>query len=624
MAREKNLKNANWIIFDKLKGFQTRYDLNMPESREYLAEGSKNCLVNETGALEPRFGTQLKGAASSATTPIKSLGRFIPQSGNDILVRSYGTVLEWYDEGTAKWETLETGFTSGYRFGFEMDEISAATSGSPGTASYSYLYYCNTQEAYSRWAGCVAYISSSTANTITKTGTATWASLGFAATGGLIINGTDYTYTGGADTTTLTGVTGDPTGEAAGSAVTQIPTQYVSNPKGNILHLTDNARMIVTGVPTSPCAIFVSKTNDPTDFTFSSPRVATDGAIINVGKVIKGLAQLGDKIYWLTKQVIGWIRFTQIAEYSAGYDVIEIRPECDGGQNGDNVGCVSQLGVLKFDNKVIYISPNGMVKDLGSLAQHYTYQVDMIGDKIKPTLENAIWDSAAGVVFHNKAYIAAKETSKSSYNDIIFVYDILGKEWEPPYYRNASCFLVANDKLYYGSSTNAEVYELEVDGIYTDNYGASSIYPVTSVAYSWRENFDMPADVKKLNQVYLEGEIKKGTSFTISILINEDGYSGTITGTISSTDTDIIFTAQDNNIFAVKTLSSSLLGTNRTSSGLSYFRLYLDVISPVYFYNLQWKYYSSGDGYYWKIKKIGFLIDKYGHELPSLHNSFSG
>lgn len=50
-----------------------------------------------------------------------------------------------------------------------------------------------------------------TANTITKVGTSSWASLGFNTTGTVWIGGYPFAYTGGSGTTTLTGVTPDPT-----------------------------------------------------------------------------------------------------------------------------------------------------------------------------------------------------------------------------------------------------------------------------------------------------------------------------------------------------------------------------------------------------------------------------
>jgi len=80
--------------------------------------------------------------------------------------------------------------------------------------------FVNGNDYIQSWAGGVTTISSTTANTITKTGTATWIEDHFeGSTGSVVINGTTYAYTGGSTTTTLTGVTPSPVGEANGSVV---------------------------------------------------------------------------------------------------------------------------------------------------------------------------------------------------------------------------------------------------------------------------------------------------------------------------------------------------------------------------------------------------------------------
>lgn len=555
--REQNLKDLNWFVFDEFLGYQTKWDANHPKARGYFVNNSKNCRVNETGALEPRFGTKLLGTSSSATTPIMSMGKFANNDGTDILLRSYGTVLQFYHTTNLAWTDLATGFTTGKIFGFEMDEISS--DGQP------YLYYCNGVENYARWDG----------NQTTKT-----------------------------------------------------PTEYAAAPKGNVLHRTDNARMMIANVPAAYSTIYVSKTDNPIDFTYSTPRVATDGAVINVGNVVNGLGQLGDKIYWFCKRLIGWITFTQTPEYSGGYDIIQIRPEVDGGPTGDDVGCVSQLAVMKYDNKILFVSPTGMIKDLGSVVQHAVFQAEYIGDPIKPDLDNANMSSAAGIVYKGKAYVAAKKDDDSTFNDRIFVYDILRGRWEAPLNKNANCFLVANNLLYFGSSVNPEVYQLEVEDYYNDLYNDGTnnqFFPINVEAYSWRESFGLPANPKRLYECYLEGEIKRGTTITYDILLNEDGVSGKISADITSTDSGIIFSKSTRNTLAINTLSSQLIGTERitTASGLDIFRVFFRPNIAPSFFNLQFRVYSNGSGYNYKIKKVGFKIDKYNYRDKNLIKALS-
>jgi len=81
------------------------------------------------------------------------------------------------------------------------------------------------------WSGCIATISGTTSNTITLDSHPTWAEARvLSGSGTIVINGTEYAYTGGDTTDTLTGVTPDPTGEANGSVAFQKVTTNSNKP----------------------------------------------------------------------------------------------------------------------------------------------------------------------------------------------------------------------------------------------------------------------------------------------------------------------------------------------------------------------------------------------------------
>ncbi len=549
--------------------------------------------------------------------------KFQPRTGSDILLRTRTTLVEYYSVHSSQWETLISELTTGLVFGWEQMDFTDDSGTTPSSFTFeNLLFFGNGTDAARSWNGATAKISSTTANTIVITGSTSPTALEppFKNSGSekLIINGTQYTYTG-VSGQTFTGVTPNPTGEASGSSIAQITIDETiagaTQVNGNIYHKTDNARLMIAGASNAQGGIYVSKTNNPRNFTFSATRVATDGAVINVTNFVKGLEQLADKIYYLCPDLIGWLRFTQIAEYSGGYDLIEIRPEV----KGYDVGPTNSLATAKWDNKILYASKNS-IKDLGSVVQHVTSQVEAISEMMKPTFDVATLSSAALVVFKNKLYVACQKNSASTVNDIVYIYDILHKAWEPPYILSVSCWLVANGNLYYGNAVNSNVYQLEVTDqfIDVDNDGSVVVnFPTSPVAELWQENFGLPFERKTLYGNFLEGEITQGTVLKGEVPLDEDGYSGSLTFSITGTQSGIIFTSSSVNTFSLQTFATKVFAGDDAVI-VNYFRVIFEPRSTSHFYVANLKLSSNSADNNWKVKRVGWKVDRWNKEDSSL------
>lgn len=622
MSRVRNKNSIPWIVFDEFRGFQTKYHRSHNNARGYLVGASQNCVVNQEGAIIPRLGYALFGEFTVTATPIKTMMKFKPRTGNEIVLRTSGTLVEYYSVHSLAWETLLSGLTTGLVFGWEQQDFTDDSGTTPSSFSFENLLFLgNGTDAARSWNGATAKLASSTATTITIDGSTAVTALEppFRTTGGgnlsLIINGTEYAYTGNTGNR-FDGVSPNPTGEAVGSSIAQVTIDETAGGStqvnGNIYHKTDNARLMITGATNAQGGIYVSKTNEPRDFTFSNPRVATDGAVINVTNFVKALEQLQDKIYYLCPDLIGWLRFTQIAEYSGGYDLIEIRPEVE----GYDVGPQSSLATAKWDNKVLYASRNA-IRDLGSVVQHLTNQVDAISEPLKPTFDLLDLSSAALVVYKNKLYVACKKTTDSSQNDIVHVYDILAGQWEPPLILSVSCWVIANGNLYFGSSVNTNTYQLEVADQHSDddNNGTSAVsYPINPVAELWQENFGLPFVRKTLYGMFLEGEIATGESIIGTIYLDEDGYSGTLEFTITGTQTGIIFSSSKLNVFSLQPFATKMFAADDDPAKLNIFRVNFEPRSTSHFYVVSLTLSSTKLGGNHKIKRVGWKVSEWSRE----------
>lgn len=196
---------TKYDIVSKFLGYRTKTDItNLPPGT--LVEGSENVLINDGDRVSVRQGFTLDGQANSATTPIKSAYDWIRSVGDERHLRSYYDQLEYRyvdSDGTITWNQLKNGWGSSVAFNY--------TEFWNTTEQIDELLFVNGDGNIYEWSGGVTTVASTGVDTITKEGTKTWAEEGFLTDGvrGVVIDGVTYTYTGGEDTTTLTGV--DPT-----------------------------------------------------------------------------------------------------------------------------------------------------------------------------------------------------------------------------------------------------------------------------------------------------------------------------------------------------------------------------------------------------------------------------
>lgn len=200
------------IVSEYKLGYRNREDVtNLPPG--VLIVGSQNVLTNVSERVQIRKGYALDGAVDNTTgaailSSFDWLTRgngerhlragFLTSAGND------GKLQYRYvsPAGLVTWRDLTTGLS---------------------TVDYNFTQYWKTSEALRvtlfvngtsnifEWNGAYTEILSATATTLTKDGD-TWLDSGFysAANKKVIINGVEYTYTGGESTNTLTGVTPSP------------------------------------------------------------------------------------------------------------------------------------------------------------------------------------------------------------------------------------------------------------------------------------------------------------------------------------------------------------------------------------------------------------------------------
>lgn len=650
------------LISDFSAGFHSKKDpTDMPLG---AAQSGQNVTITADGKIAPAKGAEIFGATDTAGLPVISTTNFKQAEGTEIPVRNSGTVLEYYHSGTAAWENLNSGYSTGQLFGFkEFNE---------GEEWQSYLYFCNDIEPYSRWTGAHTLLNgvlagaeteivvdsvlldtvleSGTASSVTTTtlviSPATWSADLWDGFYIHITNGAQSgkiskisaTTTSQVTFTTISGLSGTPTFEIrrpkfADSGTLRIGTtdvaytsmdqadrfagctstpaaadnaalaQAVTKYSANPrgnILQTHNGKMFLTS--NRKTAVWVSAVADPTDFTYSATRAAGEGDLVLFVEGGGNITGTG-----VQEDSVYVVKEGVIKTLTYTQDALDLATT-NTLIASPLVGAQYPLAVFKVDNFLYFASAKGGVKTAGRVADIDFVQTLQISDPIRKTVNLADFSSAAGIFFDERAFISAKKTSTSANNDIEFVYNFPLGAWELPRIgRNISSYFIYNDELYGGSSLNNETYKLETGRIIkTGDDPDEEQFPIKAVWESSSMTEDLPANLKAHTAIYLEGYISPNTTIKVYL---QDGYKGlkrTLTGTITGTADQVIIAPTSAGL-AVLPLAVGVLGAGTPGevSGRNKFRLYL-LVGEKGVYEHSIKLESDGVNQDWEILRIAY------------------
>lgn len=552
---------------------------------EHLVSPSKNVLINDGEKVAIRGGYTLYGAANTALTPILSSHEWNTSTGTELDVRHYGTVLEVYY--SSAWRTLKSGLTAGLTLNFAEWWSSAE--------AQDFLLFADGTSNMNMWSGGATTYASSTVNTITKQGTTTWAEDRFLTTGTrqVDIGGITYTYTGGESTTTLTGVTPDPTagGHVAGDVALQTIRVTANTPASGVT--TDIITVLNNNVyvaSTERRDVYVSSNTDYTSYTVASPRVPGGPALLTLDSPPIGFA-VGEKEMYLSGSKSEWYQtaLTLSADLTAESLIVN-RLKTSPGQ-----GALAQSAIGNAKNYVIYVSNENVIDFLGRVENIDTPQSRPLSDPIKSEVAGYDVTIKPHVKYHkNKTYIAFPSESK------VLIYDHEKRFWQPPQVLPVRRFAIIGGELYGHGNSVPETYKL-FDGT-SDN--TNPIHAIAAFAY---RNYDHRAWKKQLNEWYTEGYISSNTTLTFGLKYDFGGFTSIVENSISGSDTGLIFSTTADGSLGKAPFGQNPLGSITDSdSNLPKFRVSHQITkNNLDFYEIQ-PYYESNDvDFQWELLAQG-------------------
>lgn len=519
-------------------------------SPNFFVQGSQNVYKKLSGNIAVRQGQKLYVPANTALSPISSEFVWTTSWGETrVLIVSNGELQVLYNNNF--YNLQSTGIFTRYVFDKWVD---------PTESKDRALFVRGDNNIY-HWSGGIAVILSTTANTITKTGTKSWVEEGFSSTAGelsITINGNTYTYTGGQTTTTLTGVSGSPTGEANGSIVLQSVLTVSNSPvtlnfKNDFIKVVGNRLWV--GCYTNR-TIWNSSSTDFDDFSTPSPDVVGSGNFISLDSNPNAFS-LKDGNLWCSFGTSEWTQITfpqtTINTAPAASDPIYVTIETITSTPlpvAKNQAALAHEFVSTSGNNIIYLSQDQQLTVLGNFNLAFTLGFASLSLDVATELMAENFTGGALKCIGEFTYITAPNSGK------VYLYQvrqsIRGNQgvagnvqfgsnelmteriWHAPFIWNATRIDDINGQVYSFSNANPQIYQVWDTNQWHDDSPSGQPLPYTCIlAMAYKNSGDREL-LLNFDKNYTEGYLTEGTLLNITINYDYLGATNQIQGIINS------------------------------------------------------------------------------------------
>ena len=558
-------------------GYQTSDEPSNADKR-LLVAGSKNVLIDYQRKVKSRSGYTRLGAANTALTEIRNAWTWNTSLGQQLAQRFYDDELEVY---LTTVDTVEinawTRIKSSWSTTKKLRSTTQINGGGPwwdATENIDLQIMVNGDDNIYEWGGGVAVVDSITGTTITKKGTTTFAQNHFYTTRNKVVicvrTGTEYTYTGGEGTTTLTGIA-DTTGLQADDILIQKVVTQTDKPVANFINdfVYNFENQIIYGSETSN-TIYVSKNTDYTDKAKSSPRVAGEGetwanlsgpcrAINSVAKFVLIFCGLSD------------IFKAQTQEIAVGTTLTEtFTPQKL--DTGANQGALNHECVIPVGNSLAYISNEPALRLISNPDDLAGANPKTLSNPIKPDFDAEDWDEDQTYGMWYKNILIFTAAANSRMYMLNFIEDADGKLfrfWNPPQVLPVGPMSIIdrdNDlgPLLHGHSNAVPESYLLFDGASDGQYDDMAVenkLPINAVAVFAYNSYGKRGRLKTFDEYYMEGEITPSTEdLMLTLSYDYGGSTQQIEKTIDGSNEAILEGAVGFNSLAQQSLAVNPLG----------------------------------------------------------------
>lgn len=540
------------------RGYKTRSDPTATAAG-YLVEGSQNMLINEAtdeggDKVETRPGYEMKGSESSDREGMWNEFVFKTKNGNERMVRfTKGGDLQLFIDDLEDWYDLMTGLNGDYKCRF-------ATVWNATEVLREMLFVNHDTNIY-EWTGAMStWAATPDATHITIASTI--ASAGFLANGTRKIRvrdtgGTWREFTISSQTGSTFETVEDPTAFTfdTDSVVVQAVRTNATTPAAGFIN--DLIKVLENHVYVgshSSQVVYMSKSTSFVDFTFSSPRLATDGWQFVLDDVMIGfetnIASGGEEsmVFFAGSDWMYRVELVDIADSSIS-QIAKIRPVVvSSGQ-----GAVSQELICKVKNSILYLNGFNELLDFGSVENIATVQQTPISDPIKPDFLAADFTGGCIRFWRNNLAITAAASGRMFILAFREGEQGVRRFWQPPQLLPVGPMSDYRGELIGHSSAQRESYTLFTG---TNDNGK----PIAFKAYFAYQNFGGREKLKEFIKYFSELYLTSNTTVQHSLVFEYLGAKTVRTNQYSGSEAAFLFTPNPAASLGTTSLGTSPLG----------------------------------------------------------------
>lgn len=594
-------KNFDFQIISNWKGYNSANDKTNIAENIYV-QGSQNIYKKLNGNLSVRPGQKRIGAADATASEVSS--EFIWNT-------SWGATYPlWVTNNTLQvsidnvWYTLLDSLTA-TRYVFDKWWNA--------TEQKDRVLFVHGNSDIQHWSGGSANILSSTSTTITKTGTTSWQQAGFSTTSGeksILINGTTYTYTGGEDTTTLTGVSPDPTGEALGSLVLQSVITTSNTPatgfNNDFIKVINNQAYV--GSYTSRLC-YISSNTDFTDYDVPTPRLAGSPELLTLDSTLNGVGvRNGHAFISIGTGEWAEISFQSITVGTTltQQTIVDVKPVAK------LAAAYAHEFIANDGNNIVYLAKDQQVRTLGDFNNSFAAAYPSLSQEIATELSAENFSGGGLKCIADFTYLTAPVSGKTylyqvrqTVNDQDQV--VVERLWHSPFIWNATRIDEINGEVVAFSNANPQVYQVWDTSQYFDDSPSDEPLPYSCVLALAYKISNRRQGLVSFDKVFSEGYITQGTPLNLTVNYNYLGATNQITVPVNS-QTQPAYIFQTN----VESLGDSSLGdkplgdeiTSTDSQNLPKFKV-INSLALVNCFEYQLIYSSDASNAQWELLASG-------------------
>ena len=561
------VSNFEFTLIKNFLGYNSSSD-KTTVNPQFLIRGSKNVYKKQSGTIAIREGQKLRGSTDSTNAGV--IASYVWEASNGVTkpLRIANSKLEVESDivtsGTFVWYTLQSSLTlTRYVFDVVWDD----------TLKKDFLIFVRGDSNLFRWDGGIGKIVSTTINTIVLNDTV--ASLGFNTTSGsVVINGTTYTYSGSSGST-LTGVSGNPTGEAVNSVVISAVITNATTPASGVEN--DFLKVINNQVYVSSYSsrlVYVSSDSSYTSYTVPATPVPGDPDLITLDNLGRGIGVINGEAY-VSAGFSDWfrIRFNQITVGSTlTRQTLVDKLELSGLEAALGHEYISNTG-----GYIVYLSRNQEVKLLGVFTNQQQVKPATLSLPIKDELKQVTFSPAQGttsdgelISVGERIYVSSAtdgktyihETRESLTNDGNLIAE---RFWQPPQTWSISRIAVISGVVYGHSIANPQMYELWDTNQWHDDSPSGEDLPYDAILRMAYRSHGSRYGILDFTSIFYEGYMTQDTPLNGKVYFDYQGFSSLQEFEISTSERPAKFFSGFLNLG----LGESSLGDNPLGDGLT-------------------------------------------------------